>query len=181
MKHIIASFLCKLCKEQAAQPGIFTAGEVSWNMGISIHVSCTAYKRTAPQRGILVFFLQDSTKTTFLNENLNHRRTRTGHLFSQNQGTYLLFSKKAGETFSPFPSLVACLWNLKRVWGFCQGLSLEYILLLQMIILTFQQAFHKYLFYSLSVSLHKELSFPLRVSSLNVTKSGVSCRFGHIY
>ena len=150
-------------------------------MGISINVSCTTYKRTAPQGGILVFFLQDTTKTTFLNENLNHRRPRTGHFFSQNQGFYLLFSKRAGETFSPFPSLVARLWNLKRVWGFCQGLSLEYILFLQMIISTFQQAFHKYLFYSVSASLLKEWSFLLRISSLNVTKSAVSCRFGHIY
>ena len=30
-------------------------------------------------------------------------------------------------------------------------------------------------------SLHKEWSFPLRISSVNVTKSAVSCGFGHIY
>ena len=30
-------------------------------------------------------------------------------------------------------------------------------------------------------TLHKKWSFPLRISSVNVTKSAVSCRFGHIY
>ena len=30
-------------------------------------------------------------------------------------------------------------------------------------------------------SLHKKWSFPLRISSVNVTKSAVSCGFGHIY
>ena len=30
-------------------------------------------------------------------------------------------------------------------------------------------------------SLHKKWSFPLRISSVNVTKSPVSCGFGHIY
>ena len=31
------------------------------------------------------------------------------------------------------------------------------------------------------LTLHKKLSFPLRISSVNVTKSAVSCGFGHIY
>ena len=30
-------------------------------------------------------------------------------------------------------------------------------------------------------SLHKKWSFPLRIFSVNVTKSAVSCEFGHIY
>ena len=30
-------------------------------------------------------------------------------------------------------------------------------------------------------SLHKKWSFPLRISSVNVTKSAASCGFGHIY
>ena len=30
-------------------------------------------------------------------------------------------------------------------------------------------------------TLHKKLSFPLWISSINVTKSAVSCGFGHIY
>ena len=30
-------------------------------------------------------------------------------------------------------------------------------------------------------TLRKKWSFPLRISSVNVTKSTVSCRFGHIY
>ena len=29
--------------------------------------------------------------------------------------------------------------------------------------------------------LHKKWSFPLRISSVNVTKSGIPCGFGHIY
>ena len=29
--------------------------------------------------------------------------------------------------------------------------------------------------------LHKKLSFPFRISSVNVTKSAVFCGFGHIY
>ena len=31
------------------------------------------------------------------------------------------------------------------------------------------------------ISLHKKWSFPLRISLVNVTKSAVSCGFGHIY
>ena len=31
------------------------------------------------------------------------------------------------------------------------------------------------------ITLHKKWSFPLRISSVNVTKSSVSCGFGHIY
>ena len=32
-----------------------------------------------------------------------------------------------------------------------------------------------------SQPLHKKWSFPLRISLVNVTKSGVSCGFGHSY
>ena len=32
-----------------------------------------------------------------------------------------------------------------------------------------------------TLALHKKWSFPLRISSVNVTKSGVSCGFDHIY
>ena len=31
------------------------------------------------------------------------------------------------------------------------------------------------------VTLHKKWSFPLKISSVNVTKSAISCGFGHIY
>ena len=34
---------------------------------------------------------------------------------------------------------------------------------------------------ALSMTLHKKWHFPLRISSVNVTKSAVSCGFGHIY
>ena len=35
--------------------------------------------------------------------------------------------------------------------------------------------------YLLARTPHKKLSFPLRISPVNVTKSAVSCGFGHIY
>ena len=44
---------------------LFGAGEVSWNGGTLIIVSCAAHKRKAPQRTFLVFFLQDALKTAF--------------------------------------------------------------------------------------------------------------------
>ena len=31
------------------------------------------------------------------------------------------------------------------------------------------------------ITMHKKWSFPLSISSVNVTKSAVSCKFGHIY
>ena len=31
------------------------------------------------------------------------------------------------------------------------------------------------------ISLHEKWSFPIRISSVNVTKSTVSCGFGHVY
>ena len=79
-------------------------------MSTSTKISCTVYKRTARQKVILVFFLQDSLKTEFLNENLNHRRTQT---FFQNQGIFfpksghfsLIFKKGEGET-SPLANCV---------------------------------------------------------------------------
>ena len=33
----------------------------------------------------------------------------------------------------------------------------------------------------MDLPLHKVSSFPLRISAVNVTKSAVSCGFGHIY
>ena len=32
-----------------------------------------------------------------------------------------------------------------------------------------------------AISLHKKFTFPLRISSVNMTKSGGNCRFGYIY
>ena len=45
--------------EQARSQKFFWAGEVSWNMGTSINVLCTTYKRRAPQGNILVFSVQE--------------------------------------------------------------------------------------------------------------------------
>ena len=36
-------------------------------------------------------------------------------------------------------------------------------------------------FFIEALTLHKKCSFPLRISSVNVTKPAVSCGFGHIY
>ena len=47
------------------QRGCLRAGQVSWNSGTSINVSCTAYKRRVPQGKRLVFFLPYTLKTTF--------------------------------------------------------------------------------------------------------------------
>ena len=41
----------------------FGAGEVFCDRGISINISCTTYKRKAPQGKCLVSFLQDTLKT----------------------------------------------------------------------------------------------------------------------
>ena len=38
-----------------------------------------------------------------------------------------------------------------------------------------------FLYVTLIYPLHKKLSFPLRISSVNVTKSAVSCELDHIY
>ena len=51
-----------------------------------------------------------------------------------------------------------CLWSIETDPSFCKSSSNE-----------------KHL------PLHKKRSFPLRISSVNVTKSAVSCKFGHIY
>ena len=42
-------------------------------------------------------------------------------------------------------------------------------------------AFWYFLFYLQDNALHKKWSFPLRISSVNVTKSEGNCGFGHIY
>ena len=83
------------------QPGIFQDKGVFLNYGHVDKSFMYSIQRTARQEVIFVFFLQDTLKTAFLNENLNHRRTQTGHFFPksgnfflQNQGTFLLFSKK---------------------------------------------------------------------------------------
>ena len=77
-------------------------------MGTSINLSCTAYKKTGPRGAIFVFFLQDTLKTAFLNENLNHKRT--GHFFSKSvhffykiREHFFHFQKRAGETSPPHP------------------------------------------------------------------------------
>ena len=46
------------CKQE-----FFGAGEVFCDRGISINISCTTYKRIAPQGKCLVSLLQDNLKT----------------------------------------------------------------------------------------------------------------------
>ena len=44
---------------------VLRSGEISWNMGTLTNVSCTTYKRRAPQGKLWVLFLQDAIKTAF--------------------------------------------------------------------------------------------------------------------
>ena len=67
---------------QARNKELFGEGKVSWNWGISINVSCTAYKRKTPEE-----------------KNLTHRSTKSiffqnQGFFLKNQGNYFLFSKR---------------------------------------------------------------------------------------
>ena len=82
-----------------SQPGIFQDKGVFLNYEHVDKNFMYSIQKNCRQKVILVFFLQDSLKTEFLNENLNHRRTQTffqnRNFFFQNQGTFLLFSKKA--------------------------------------------------------------------------------------
>ena len=61
----------------------------------------------------LVFFFQDTLKTAFSNENLNNKRTQTGHFFLKSghffckiRALLFCFQKKA-EAPLPFSPLVA--------------------------------------------------------------------------
>ena len=65
------------------QPGIFQDKGVFLNYGHVDKSFMYSIQKNCPQEVILVFFLQDTLKTAFLNENLNHRRTQTGHFFAK--------------------------------------------------------------------------------------------------
>ena len=64
---------------------------------------------------MLVFFLQDTHKTAFLNKSLNHRHTRTGHFFPKSEdlfcetGAVFFYSKKRARETSPTLPLVTRL------------------------------------------------------------------------
>ena len=85
-------------KQQAPNQEFFGAGEVSWNEGTSINVSCVTRKRKTPQGIILVFFLQDALKITFQMGILTHRRTQAGHIFPKSGH----FFARSGHFFSIF-------------------------------------------------------------------------------
>ena len=61
-----------------------------------MNVSCVTNKTAAPQRKILVFFLQDALK---INTSIDAHREDT---FFQNQGNFFLFSKQ-GRGDLPLP------------------------------------------------------------------------------
>ena len=68
-------------------------------------------QKNCPARGILVFFLQNTLKTAFLNDNLNHRRTGARHFYPKS-GYFLSIFKKGQRRpppSSPSP-LVARLY-----------------------------------------------------------------------
>ena len=81
-------------------------------MGTSINISYTADKRTTLQAEILVFFVKDTLKTAFLYENLNQRRTQTGHVFRKSGHFFAklgqlssIFKQRARETHPPPPPI----------------------------------------------------------------------------
>ena len=70
------------------------------------------------------------------------------------------------------------LWHfqIRTVSGFKNGRTYTNIMLF------FANERHQiHIIFNSHKSLHKTWSFPLRISSVNVTKSGGNCGFGHIY
>ena len=55
----------KLLVPQACNQEFFGAGEVSWDRGTLINVSCTTFKRKDPEGNTMLLFLQDTLKTAF--------------------------------------------------------------------------------------------------------------------
>ena len=76
------------------------------------------------------------------------------------------------------------MWNnfpkqyhtLNLVFGFLQSPNISNILYKSIMMIKAFRCLPKS-----EAALHKKWSFPLRMSSVNVTKSAVSCGFGHIY
>ena len=58
------------------------------------------------------------------------------------------------------------------------GSKVKYLTSIYFVLKLFQERF---LFFSSYLTHHKKLSFPLRISLVNVTKSAGNCGFGHIY
>ena len=79
---------------QVPNQDIFGAGEVAWNRGTLINVSCTTSKRRAPQGKILVFQMH-TNRALF-------SKIRT--LFLKNQGIFFHFHNRAGDTYPPVPT-----------------------------------------------------------------------------
>ena len=86
------------------QPRIFQGRRVFLKYGHFDKRFMYDIQKNCPAGIILVFFLQDTLKTVFLNGNSSHRRTRTEHFFlisGRNQGTFLLFSKESKGDLPP--------------------------------------------------------------------------------
>ena len=107
-----------------------------------------------------------------------------------------LFSNTFANTFSMVSTMVVWLFGLFRIcFSFvCLSvllflhISLSYffvgffgIVLWRVFEIHVKPCMCSTLLHSRHASLHKEWSFPLRVSLVSVTKSPVSCGFGHIY
>ena len=141
-----------------------------------------------PAGPFFMLFLLDTLKTTFWMEYLTQRRTLS-ESFSAKSGHFFLFSKKGGGDLPLLPLsgayemrsnspkiLILCLYtNLSLysvVYDGKQKVGLHVI----------QHKQHKHHDHILKhTSLHKKWSFPLRVSSVNMTKSTLTCGFGQTY
>ena len=94
-------------KLQAHRQEFFWAEQVSWNRGTSINISCTPYKRRAPQGKIFLFF---SKIFLNLNDSLTHRCSQTGQYFPKLL-IFVYFQKRQGKPrtlplFSCTPKLI---------------------------------------------------------------------------
>ena len=88
----------------------------SRNMGTSINVYFTAHQRTSPQWEICFFFSPSTLKIAFLNDNLNHRRTRTGHFVCKIWALFSIFKKGQGRpTPTPQPQYVSRLYTHEKI------------------------------------------------------------------
>ena len=69
-----------------------------------------------PAVGNLFFFCPSTLKIAFLNDNLNHRRTRTGHFVCKIWALFSVFKKGQGRpTPTPQPQYVSRLYTHEKI------------------------------------------------------------------
>ena len=107
-----------------------------------------------------------AVKTSFLSNECVFQR-KTMHCFQKNQSKYVCFRNSNGSFFSYISKSVCFLFYESFIW-LCKNLKI----IVEKYVSKEQKAGIS------DASLHKKWSFPLRISSVNVTKSAVSCGFG---